>query len=89
MTEPSPPGNGRRFVEYRSVITLGNLLSILTIVITVAGGAIWWNGDLQARLATLELKMQFAQSALAAVAQKMGIDLTDLEANRGELRYAR
>jgi hypothetical protein len=85
MAEQSAPGSGRKLVEYRSVITLGNLLSILTIVGSVAGGAIWWNGDIQARLATLETKMEFAQNALAAMAQKMGIELTEIDAN-GPLR---
>ena len=70
MAEQNVTGNGRKLVEYRSVITLGNLLSIVTIVVTVSAGAIWWNGDVQARLATLETKMEFTEAALAAMAQK-------------------
>lgn len=82
MTEQNGTGNGRKLVEYRSVITLGNLLSIVTIVLSVAGGAIWWNGDVQARLARLETKMEFTEGALAAVAQKMGIELTEMDPGR-------
>ena len=85
MAEQSAAGSGRKLIEYRSVITLGNLLSILTILLTVAGGAVWWNGDIQARLATLETKMEFAQGALAAMAQKMGIELPGLDAD-GQFR---
>jgi hypothetical protein len=89
MAEQNVTGNGRKLVEYRSVITLGNLLSIVTIVVTVSAGAIWWNGDVQARLATLETKMEFTEGALAAMAQKMGIELTELDAERRSLHPPR
>lgn len=79
MAEPSTPGNGvaRKIVEYRSVITLGNLLSILAMIVTVTGAVMWWFGDVQSRLATLETKMEFAQSSLNAMALKMGIELSE------------
>jgi len=83
MVEPSAPGNGRKAVEYRSVVTLGNLLSILAMMVTVSGGLMWWYGDVQSRLTALETKMDFAQAALNAVAQKMGIRLTAVEAEAG------
>lgn len=76
MAEPSAPANGRR-IEYRSVVTLGNLLSIVAMVVTVLGAVVWWYGEVQARLATLETKMEFAQSALNAMAMKMGIELSE------------
>jgi len=79
MPEPSAPGNGvaRKIVEYRSVITLGNLLSILAMIVTVTGAVMWWFGDVQSRLATLATKMECAQSALNAMALKMGIELSE------------
>ena len=77
MAEQSTVGNGRRMIEYRSVITLGNLLNILTIVMSVCGALMWWYGDVEARLATLETKMAFAQTALSAMASKMGIELSE------------
>lgn len=89
MAEQSASGNGRRLVEYRSVITLGNLLNILTIMVTVCGALMWWYGDVQARLATLETKVEFAQAALAAVAAKMGIELTEFGGDRETGRHAR
>lgn len=81
MAEQSGIGNGRKLVEYRSVITLGNLLSIVALVLTVAGGAFWWTADVETRLARLETKMAFAQGALSAMAQKMGIELTEVDTN--------
>jgi len=88
MVEPiaSPNGNGRRIVEYRSVITLGNLMSILAMVVTVSGALIWFYGDVQARLATLEAKVEFARSVLNAMAAKMGIELSEVGANAKERR---
>jgi hypothetical protein len=82
MTAPNTraSGNGRRIVEYRSVITLGNVLSILAMVVTVFGAATWWYGDVQARFATLETKMEFVQSAVDAMAAKMGIELSEISA---------
>jgi hypothetical protein len=87
MAEPTAPGNGRR-IEYRSVVTLGNLLSIVAMVVTVSGAVVWWYGDVQARLARLETKMEFAQSALNAMALKMGIELTESGAD-GKARRVR
>jgi hypothetical protein len=82
MVEQASPGSGspRKIIEYRSIITLGNLLSILTIIVSLGGGLIWWYGDVQSRLATLEIKMEFAQDALSAMARKLGVEITVSEA---------
>jgi hypothetical protein len=87
MAELTVPGNGRK-IEYRSVITLGNLMSILAMVVTVSGAVMLFYGDVQARLAALEIRMEFAQAAINAVAQKMGIEPAQIgsESNQQKTR---
>lgn len=52
--------------------SLGNLLNLLAIIVTVAGAIWWFTDDVRMRLTTLELHTAYIEKSIAIIAAKFG-----------------